>query len=363
MAAAGYTVTGLRTGYEKLIAHRTNNNQACAAEAEGRVVVVSDHLITIEYTAGEKTYTKSYKLGRYFGRHEGGTYPHDIVTQMHVGQTVHKGDIVTYNAKFFEPDLISPTQVNWKAGVMARTVLVEGADTLEDSSAISEELSRKLTAQITKTKYITVRFDQAIHGLVKAGDVVGPETILCTIEDALTATSDAFTGQSLDTLQAISNQVPKAKVTGRVDKVEVFYNGEREDMSDSVGKVVLLGDRLRKREAMVSPERIAETGRVDSTLRLDGKPVELDTIVIRVYITQDVNAIGGDKAVFANQMKTTFRRTLVGVNETQRGETIDAIFGKVSIDNRVVISVYLIGTTNVLCRLLAERCRAIVAAA
>ena len=268
--------------------------------------------------------------------------------------------MLTYNSKFFEPDLINPKQVNWKAGVIARTALIEGVDTLEDTNALSEDLALKLTAEITKTKTVTVRFDQAVHNLVQKGDLVDPETILCTIEDALTATSDVFTDLSMDTLQAISNQVPKAKMKGVIDRIEVFYNGVKEDMSPSVLALVNQGDRNRKRESAVSPELTADHGRVDSSLRIDGKPVELDTVVIRIYISKHVGSIGGDKFVFANQLKTTTRRVLIGRNVSKDGGKIDAVFGKVSVDARIVLSCYKIGTTNTLCRLIAEKCRAVL---
>lgn len=360
IAANGYEVTGLRTGYEKVVAHRTNDNQAVAAEADGTVVVVTDDMVSVEYQDGDRTYIKSYKVGRYFGRHEGSIYPHDVVSNVKTGDKVKANDILAYNSKFFEPDLINPKQVNWKAGVIAATALIEGVDTLEDTNAISESLAGKMVAEITKTKTVTVRFDQAIHNLVKVGDNVTPETILCTIEDALTATSDAFTDKSLETLQAISNQVPKAKIKGRIDRIEVFYNGDHDDMSDSVKALVEAADKLRRKESAVSPLLMAEHGKVDSNLRIDGKPVELDTIVIRIYISKDVGAIGGDKFVFANQLKTTTRRVLIGRNETMAGQPIDALFGKVSIDARIVLSCYKIGTTNTLCRLIAEKCRAVL---
>lgn len=361
ISAEGYEVTGLRTGYEKIVAHRTSNQQTNIAEANGKVVAVSGDLLTIEYSGKKETYTKSYKLGRYFGRHEGGIFPHDMTTKLKVGDSVKKNDVVTFNERFFEPDVFNPSQVNWKAGAMALVALIEGADTLEDSSAISPRLSKLLKTQITKEKVITVRFDQAVHGLVKPGDRVEPETILCTIEDSLTATSGAFTDKSLEHLQSISDQTPQPKITGVIDQIEVFYNGELDDMIESVRQVAMYGDRLRKKAAAVNPDRMALTGQVDSSLRIGGHPVEMDTIVIRVYITQDVPAIGGDKGVFANQMKSTFRNVMIGKNTTEDGTPLDGYFGKKSVDERIVLSVFKIGTANILCRLESERCQKILA--
>lgn len=43
-----------------------------------------------------------------------------------------------------------------------------------------------------------------------------------------------------------------------------------------------------------------------------------------------------------------------GRNETEKGETIDAIFGYQSVSNRIVQSAELIGTTNTLLKLITQ---------
>lgn len=360
MAADGYEVTGLRTGAERLVAHRTSSNHAVPAQHSGKVVSTDEFGITVEYdTKPEKT-TRSYPTGKTFGRHEGGVFPHVLVANVKQGQKFEKGDILTYNEKFFEPDVVTPNQVSWKAGVMANVVLLEGTDTLEDSSAISESLSVKLNAQISKVKHITIRFDQAVHDMVKEGKKLTPDTVLCIIEDAVSAGMQGFSDKSIDTLRKLAAKAPRAKLTGVVDRIEVFYHGDLEDMSESVRSLAEWGDRKRKREAKRSTKKIADNGRVDSSLRIEGNPVELETMVVRLYLTQEVAAIGGDKAVFANQLKSTFRRVMVGVNETASGLPIDAIFGRKSVDARIVLSVYKIGTTNKICQLLSEEAQNIL---
>lgn len=341
------------------MAHRTGSSQAVVAAESGKVVEMDEYGITVEYDTKPKT-TKSYPVGKTFGRHEGGVFPHVLVPNVKVGQKFAKGDVLTYNEKFFEVDPVTPNQVNWKAGVMANVVLLEGTDTLEDSSAISPALSEKLTTQISKVKHITVRFDQAIHDMVKEGKKLTPDTVLCVIEDAVSAGMQGFSDKSIETLRKLAAKAPRAKLNGVVDRIEIFYHGDYEDMSESVRALAEWGDRKRRREAKRSPKRLAEHGRVDSSLRIEGNPVELETMVIRLYMTQEVPAIGGDKAVFANQLKSTFRRVMVGVNETETGLPIDAIFGRKSVDARIVLSVYQIGTTNKVCQLISEGAQAIL---
>lgn len=358
MSANGYEVTGLRTGAEKLVAHRTGSTQAVSAPESGKVLEIDEFGVTVELNTKPKT-TKSYPIGKTFGKHEGGVYPHNLVANIKAGQKFEKGHILTYNDKFFEPDIATPDQVNWKAGVMANVVLLEGTDTLEDSSAISQELSDKLTTQVTEVRNITVNFDQAVHDLVKEGAKLTPESVLCVIEDAVSAGMSGYSEKSIETLRKLASKAPRAKLSGTVDRIEVFYHGDEEDMSESVRSLVNWGDRKRRRESKRSTVKTADNGRVDSSLRIDGNPVELETMIIRLYLTREVGAVGGDKAVFANQLKSTFRRVMVGVNKTADGLPIDAIFGRVSVDARIVLSVYKIGTTNKICQLISEGARAI----
>jgi hypothetical protein len=81
----------------------------------------------------------------------------------------------------------------------------------------------------------------------------------------------------------------------------------------------------------------------------------LDTLVIKFYITSEVHAGEGDKGVFASQMKTVFGKVLPGEVKTESGVMIDAIFGQISIDNRIVNSPQLIGTTTSLMKVIGKR--------
>ena len=358
MAAEGYETTGLQTGNEAVVAHKTGPNHATVAEDDGVVTAIEAGYVEVTYGTGKSAFVKRYTTGRQFGRHEGTVFPHDIVANVKLKQKVAKGAVLTYNEAFFEPSIIDPTQVLWKAGVMATVALLEGIDTLDDSSACSIELSKKLGAKTTKVEHIRLRFDQAIHDLVKEGETVDIDTVLCTIEDALTASTAAFKEESRNVLSQIESLSPRAGGSGTIDRIEIFYNGELEDATESVAALIKAGDRRRKKEAQADPLS-ADNGRVTSAFRVEGIPVELNTVLIRLYITKVSEAIGGDKVVFANQMKSTFRRRMTGINMTESGIPLDAYFGSKSIDERIVESAKIIAVTNVCTRLEAEKCQAI----
>lgn len=352
----------VRTGEELTLSHLSRDTQAVHADYPGKVLEINDQILRVAYKTPEGVVEKVYRLGRHFGRHEGGIYPQAITTSVKVGGTFKKGDNLTYNAMHFEPDLFNPTQVIWKPGPIVNAFFLESNDTIEDSSAIDKETSAKLATEVSKPLYINVKFTDSISNLVKIGQEIDPETILCTIEDAITANiDDAYSEESKKTLENLADKSPRAELYGTVDRIEVFYNGQIEDMSKSLQAIARAGDRERKVEAQINPDTMATTGQVDSSLRLDGRPVELDTLVVRIYVTHVSAAIGGDKCVVANQMKSTFRRRMVGKNYAANGRPINLIFGRKSVDERIVMSIYQIGTATTWGRLMAEGARQIVA--
>lgn len=347
IACVGYRQAALRTGYEQVIAHRTGDLFAQTAKKPGRVVSVSPTGMIVEYEDGEQ---KGFELGRRFGNASGMVIPHEVITDMVAGQVFKVGEALCFNEGFFERDFLDPSQIVWKAGIPVKTVLLESTQTLEDSAAITKRVARKLTANITKVRTVVLSFDQAVHRIAKVGTNLESEDILCTIEDAVTANSSQFDDASLDTLRLLSAQTPQAKVRGVLERVEIFYHGDKEDMHLTLRNAVTESDREFAKRNRSAGKKVF-TGSVDEGFRTDGDPLGLDKLAIRFYITSPVTAGVGDKGVFGNQLKTVFGEVMDEPLLTEDGEEVDAVFGAKSVDDRIVISPHAIGTTTTLMRI------------
>ena len=342
--ADGYEPTPLRTGMEQILAQRTSSIFASAAEDDGRVIAVDDNGITVEYANGETT---SYQMGKIHGSAAGTHYPHMIVSDLKAGDTFKRGQTLAYNEKYFQQDRMSPGQVIWKAGINTIVAFSDNLDTLEDGSVISEEIAIKMNTQTTKIKSVSVKFDQNIEDMVKLGEHVDLETILCTIIDADSGGGSVFDEVSRETLAKLSNYSPRAKVVGTVSRIECFYHGDRDDMSDSARRIATVSDKQREAEAKSRGTQYY-SGEVDHEYRIRGNGLEPDSMVINFYIDHDISCGVGDKGVVANQMKTVFSRVMTGVNQTESGLDIGLIFGNTSVEERMVLSPKLIGTTTIL---------------
>lgn len=344
ISSVGYQVPPLRTGYDQVVAHRTGDMFAATAEKNGKVLGVTENSILVEYEDGTQV---SVELGRRFGKAAGAVVPHMLVTDFKTGDTVKPSDVIAYNKNWFVPDQFNPGNVILKSAVLANYAILESTDTFEDSSVISQSLADRLLTHTTHIRDIVLDFSQTVTGLTNIGQAVDVETILCTIEEAVTANNRLFDAETTASLSLLSSQSPRSKYHGSVERIEVFYNGEIEDMSESLAAITAASDRRRK-AYFKSIGKSYISGRVDDSLRLNNNPLLMDQLVIRVYITGPVPVGVGDKGVVANQLKTIFGRIMHGTNETVSGQQIDGFFAYEGIAARIVNSPIDIGTTNTL---------------
>lgn len=349
--AEGYTPLPMRTGYERVIGHRTPPLYCTTSKKEGGVVKeVNKKSVVVEYPDGEVV---SVETGRIFGKWSGKVIPHEIITEVQVGQKLPVGAVIAYNKHFFQRDVLDPSQVLLKPGVLARTVLWESTGTLEDSCGLSAEFAAKLGTSSTHIRNIPIRFDQEIMNTVKVNESVDPESILCTVYNPVGGASDLYEGDSLNTIQDLESLNPKAEYTGKVEKIELRYCGETEDMSESLRMVADASDTRLYRERKEMRKRTVD-GRVDPGFRIDGKTMHDNMAMLSLYITGNTGMGIGDKCVFALQMKSVVGNIYPVPMKSKDGKNIDADFGYLSIMNRIVNSAPLIGTTSTLCVALAE---------
>jgi hypothetical protein len=353
VATVGTEISPIRTGYERVMAHRVDDLFAKTAKAPGKITEKTDEYVVITYD-DPKLGEERIEIGRRFGTVTGKTFPHDLVCDLEVGTKFKAGAGIAYNKGFFARDWRNPMDLCWKNGAQAYVGLLEINDTFEDSSRISRRLSDKLLANTTHIRTIMVNFDQNIHQLVKVGDVMDVDDVLCYIEEALAGQS-SLNDETVESLKRLSRSAPRAKYKGAIDRIEVVYFGDKEDMSESLSKIATKADSQRAKLAKALGKGAATTGRITTPARVDGQQLELNQMAIRVFITGQTMMGDGDKLVVGNQLKSVITGTIEGTFQTD-GEMIkgagpvdiDAQFSYRSINARIVNSPILMGIGNLL---------------
>lgn len=323
-----------------------------AAKKKGKITSVTEKAIRVLYEDGEED---NCAIGRQYGSAEGSTYPHDIVLMDHIreGLKVEKGEVLCYHSGFFEKDFLDPRKVVMKFGMSVNTAFMEDPRTHEDSCSISKDLSKRLRTKTTKVKSYVVRFEQALHNVQKPNTQLQPEDVLMVIEEDISVGMGNFDAESLATLTALSRPAPRSSYTGTLDRIEVYYHGDKSDMHPSLKSLADRSDRLFS-EQEKDMGRAPLNGRVDGDFSVKGKPLLLNQAEIRFYITVEHEMSPGDKGVFANQLKTTVGEEMEFDMKTESGIKVDAIFGGRSALKRIVNSYALIGTTTGILQTAAE---------
>lgn len=339
VACEGYAVSPVRTGGEAVIGNLVDDLFAVKAKAPGTITRVTKDLIVIEYDDPNLKNDHVF-LGRRYGTVTGKTIPHDIVTDVAVGTKVFEGFVVAWNVGFFERDIMEPGGVLWKRGIPSNIALVDGPETIEDSCRIGKSLSKKLTMSTTKIKEITINSSQAITVLAKLGDYVTEDQVLAYIEDSVTAGTDMFDEFSLESLNSMARLSPKAEKSGTVTKIELIYNSDIEDASESVRDLILHHDGIRAKEA-----RKYNDGRVTTGFASD---LPMDTIILRIYTDSTNDAADCDKIVVGHQLKSVIGSILVGENKDIYGNDIDVFFAHMGVNDRIVMNLTYNGILNVL---------------
>ena len=340
----------VRTGYDSVVAHRTPDLFAKTAEEALTVVSVTATGIILENAEGKRL---GYEIGRRFGNAAGLVIPHNVVTPLKVGDKVSIGEPIIYNDGFFEPDFFNPKQIVLKMSRVMPTLLFDSIETFEDANAISPRVHEALSTKVTEVKTIVVAFDQVVHNVVSEGDRVEADTVLCTIEDAMGGNAGSYDQATLDTLRIVGAQTPRAHVKGKVERVDVFYHGEKERMTSSLKEMCDASDRVMKRRA-IAANKPAYTGSVDSAMRIEGNPLMPEQVAIRIYITHSLGHSVGDKLVVANQMKSVTGEIMEEDLVTEKGDIIDVWFSLRSVYARIVNSPIDIGSTNTLLKVLGK---------
>lgn len=338
------------SGAERTIAFRTDDIWARNAKKAGKVTEVTKEAITVEYSDGT---SESFPVGRYFGTWSGTTIPHDIKSDLKVGDVFDVDDILAYNANYFQPDSLNPKHVVFKRGIRGNVLFWEATDTLEDANSISKDFSKQLATGMSEKRHVKVAGDHEIELLKVEGDEVDPETILCTLRPPLSGLSSRYNQDAFDALDTLNTLVPKAKYTGTIERIEVMYTGELEDMSESLQEIVTKYDSklYRLNRKLNIPVKSAK---VDPTYAINNVDIGENQVVITYYITENVGAGIGDKLVFGNQMKSIISNVVDEPYVAEDGTVVDITFSRQSIANRIVNSMDIQGTSNTVLKLIEQ---------
>lgn len=312
------------------------------ADQDGVVISAGDKNIKVRYKDGEEVV---YAVGTVYGFTEGVEYKHVLLVNVKEGERFKRGDALYYHRDFYEPDWLDPTRLVFKTNLVTTVAIMVNGETYEDSSAISQKLSKLITTEVLHERSVTLKFDANIKDVVKVGDKVEPDSSLY-LDLGQTPETNNLNEFTVSLLESLKNSSPRAKHKGVIEKIEVKYNGDKADMSPSLAKLISKLDR-ELYNSTKGTEDEANNNRVTGEYVTKGRKLELDTLELKFSIAEVLDAGIGDKLAYGNQAKSVigsvFTQTIVG---DKSGDEIHSMFGYIGFLHRIIDSPFRMGTTN-----------------
>lgn len=333
ISASNYGIVSLRTGYENVIPHRTSELYSKVAKANGTVTEVKDDELVITYD--DKSVDR-YPLGLYIGEASGEYHRHTRVTDMKVGQSFKKGDVVGWNDNWFMRDIFCPGQVGLKGGFQVRVGLFEDQDTYEDSIAISSRIANETLIPYIKPTPFTMKIMDNLVMRAKVGDEIEQDSILCDIEEPHLVEGNHDASFVAEVNKLGIKQV-KSTHHGKIVDIRVQYNGALENMSESVRQFVTKANKLTKRKNQIVGDPV-ETNAVSGIFNVNRPSIQPDTLLVIFFVESQDGRTRADKFVFGNQLKATAGRIMTKKMYTEDRQEIDAKTSFKAPFNRMVIS-------------------------
>lgn len=338
----------IRTGYERVIAHRSSSLYSYAARLDGKVLDVDEKIkmCKIQYKDGT---IHTFPFGEVYGECADMVTTQKLNLVVKKGEKFSRGDILSYNPQFFEYDP-STKQADWKHGVSAMVAIMDCAGTYEDSNIITHDLGQKLEIEPVEVRSLSISANTLIHSIKKMGDRVDINDPLMVFEDASVPDLDSLSSneEALEYLAKLNRMTPKAKVTGEIVKIEAFYSIPLQDMHPSLSRVVkeiirVNTEKNRFSQGTSTSAQYPPSQPLPEGTKFKKVKFEKDTVVIRFFIKETLSAGVGDKIVFDSSLKSVVGMVTNHQPQTESGRKVDAVFSGSSISNRIVNSPILVG--------------------
>lgn len=363
-------------GVEKVFPYMVSNDFITFAKQDGKVLMVDKKLglAIVEYKDGTKE-TIDIKERQH---RDGGNSMYIAAKKefnLNEGDKFKKNDILARNPSYFSIEN-GANAPEYNPGTLSNVAIIMSHVTYEDSSVITERIASRMSTDVILPKQIVLGAKSTVFSCVKPGDSIQVGEPLMVFEDELDDDELASVIANVDArnmkgMEDIARHLPKAKCTGVVHDVKVYYTVPYEEMSESVRAIVKRYDN----EIKARKKKIVEFGASNPNEilndfvgitkpkndKINGAICPVGKILVEVYQRYTDYPGSGDKIVFYASMKTTIHRQLpqelapYPVNHPER--PIDALLSPISVNARMVTSILYALYGNKLVWMLKEKVR------
>ena len=281
-----------------------------------------------------------------------------FVMKYDINESFKAGDVIAYNPSFFTG---KGNDCSFTQSTLGKVAVTSGDFVFEDSTYISENLSKKCASDITMDKAVALGPNTIIHKIANIGDHVEVNQDLLNFTTSFDdATTTEFLQDLIDTLgdeQAadVGNESIKSKYSGKVVDIDIYYNVPFEELSDSLQDLITQYNKnIEKRKKILQSKgirtssiKLKTTEQVTET-KING--TEFNGVLIIFYVSHLDTLSIGDKLTYSVALKGIVTRVCSNDeaprSEFRKNEIVDGCCAAFGIPKRMTMDVWQQLATN-----------------
>ena len=341
------------SGVNKNIKNIISDDFAWKAKNSGKIESIDEKnkIATILYDDGKKDIIDlSERLSKNGG---GGFYVSNKYELLYnIGEKFKKGDVIADNPKFFKGGKNKST---YTLGTLAKVAMTSGDFGYEDSSIITEKMSKRMSTKFSMKKDIILGVNANVSYLVQENQKINTGDPLIIFEESFEDENInkmlAKLGDELNQeIDKYSRNILKTKYTGRVCKVNIYYNRDIEEFSPSIQKILKKYIKENKtREKLIKENSLNSFNftHLPSIEKINSNKIkgnDVDGILIEFYLEHDDELGIGDKLVYYTSLKSivcdVLKEQEAPYSDYNKNENIDCIFTPLSVVTRMTNDIY-----------------------
>ena len=347
----------ITSGIDRVIPYQVSDVFAVKAKQDGKVERIdkTNGLLILRY---KDDTTDVFDIAPKMNKNStGGFYvEQNLELLVEADSTFRKGDILAKNNDFFVGQ--EQGDISYAIGKLSKIAISANASTYEDSSLITSSMAEDMASKITMRKAISIDKKANIQYVVKEGQKIAtgqplvifePEFDEGSINDLL----DKLGSEFEENIEELSNKVVKSRYTGRIAKVNIYYNVDPKDCSPSVKKMIddFIVKYEKKEKAikryLKDNDNRSITIQLPTVERVKTDKIQgetFDGVLLEVFTEYHDDLNIGDKISFYSAIKTIISdvipRDQFPYSASKTDEAIEAVISPLSIVSRMTPDVY-----------------------
>lgn len=353
----------ITNGADEALPYLTSDTFAFKAKGDGKIVeLVEDEYMIVEYKDGTSDFINLKEKVK--KNSDGGFYVTIKLSSskgMKVGKIVKQGDILAYDKLSYSDKFGATDNIAYNIGTLCKTAIMTTDEGYEDSTIISEWMSDALSSGVVVMAGhggIVLPKNTNLYYIVEPGQKVQEGEPLLIFQNAFDDVDANILLKNItddDEILSDLGRIPiKAKYTGVIQDINIYRTVEKDELSDSLKKLVDKYERnINKTKAVMKKYNIEDVNSIEPTVALEasGKLKNAqDSILIEIYIKYDDKLGVGDKIVATSAckgvVKDIFPLNNEPTSEFRPTEPIHTMFAVGSFNARMITSVLVQGAIN-----------------